>query len=101
MAAWSVYLLRCSDGSIYTGIATDVTRRLAEHEAGVQGAKYLRGRGPLEVVYQQEIGDRSLATRIEHRVKRFPRGYKLDVERLPDRIEELVRQIAVQDDQPE
>ncbi len=93
MSDWSVYLLRCADGSLYTGIATDVSRRLAEHQEGDKGAKYLRGRGPLQLVYQQQIGDRSLATRIEHRIKRFPKEYKEDINSLPGRIEDLLRQI--------
>lgn len=95
MTTWSVYLLRCADGSLYTGIATDVSRRLAEHTDGEKGAKYLRGRGPLELVFQQEIGDRSLALRIEHRVKRFPKAYKEDLGRLPGRIEDLLKQITL------
>ncbi len=96
MTTWSVYLLRCADGSLYTGIATDVTRRLTEHADGEKGAKYLRGRGPLELVFYREIGDRSLATKIEHRVKQFPKAHKEDLGRLPDRIDELLKQIAVQ-----
>jgi putative endonuclease len=98
MSSWSVYLLRCGDGSIYTGIATDVSRRVAQHKDGEKGAKYLRGRGPLNLVFQQEIGDRSLASKIEHQVKQFPKAYKEDFDRLPDRIEELLRQISVQSD---
>ena len=59
-------MLRCADGSLYTGIATDVPRRVSEHERGKRGAKYLRGRGPFEVVYQRTVGDRSVATKIEY-----------------------------------
>ncbi len=98
MSSWSVYLLRCGDGSLYTGIATDVSRRVAEHKEGEKGAKYLRGRGPLDLIYQQEIGDRSLAAKIEHRVKRFPKEYKKDLGRLPGRIEELLQQMNLQSD---
>ena len=98
MSSWSVYLLRCGDGSLYTGIATDVSRRVAEHREGEIGAKYLRGRGPLDLIYQQEIGDRSLAAKIEHRVKRFPKAYKEDLGRLPGRIEELLQQMNLQSD---
>ncbi len=96
MTTWSVYLLRCADGSLYTGIATDVSRRLAEHADGGKGARYLRGRGPLELIFHQKIGDRSLATKIELRVKRFPKAHKEDLGRLPRRIEELVKQITLQ-----
>jgi putative endonuclease len=74
-SCWSVYVLRCGDGSLYTGIATDVKRRLEEHRADT-GAKYLRGRGPLEVVFQSEMGSRSLATRAELRIKRLSRPAK-------------------------
>ena len=98
MLYWSVYLLRCGDGRLYTGIATDVSRRVAEHKDGEKGAKYLRGRGPLDLVFQQEIGDRSLASKIEYQVKHFPKAYKEDFDRLPDRIEKLLRQISVQSD---
>ncbi|MFQ5983399.1 MAG: GIY-YIG nuclease family protein [Woeseiaceae bacterium] len=93
MSSWSVYLLRCGDGSLYTGIATDVLRRVAEHEESEKGAKYLRGRGPLELVFHQEIGDRSLATKIERRIKQLPRQHKEDISRLPIRIEHLLREI--------
>jgi len=51
--AWYVYILRCGDGTLYTGITDDVDRRLAAHRAG-RGAKYTRGRGPLELVYLEE-----------------------------------------------
>lgn len=87
MSAYSIYLVRCCDGSLYTGIATDVTRRLSEHEGGVKGAKYLRGKGPLKLVYQQEIGDRSLASRIESRIKRLTKAEKADLKNLPGLID--------------
>ena len=92
MKTWSVYLLRCADGSLYTGIATDVSIRLTEHAEGEKGAKYLRGRGPLELVFHRQIGDRSLASRIEHRIKRFPKAHKEDLGRLPARIDKLMEQ---------
>ena len=96
MTTWSVYLLRCADGSLYTGIATDVPKRVAEHAESRRGAKYLRGRGPLELVFYQEIGDRSVASKIEHRVKRLPKAYKEDFGRLRSRIDELLKQISRQ-----
>ncbi len=74
---WSVYLVRCRDGTLYTGIATDVARRFAEHRKnGGKGARYLRGRGPLRLVFQQAVGSRSLALRLEHRIKRLPKVQK-------------------------
>lgn len=93
MPAYSVYLVRCRDGSLYTGIATDVSRRIAEHKDGAKGAKYLRGKGPLTLVYQQEIGDRSLASKIESRIKRLSSAEKSDVTKLPDRIGAYLREI--------
>jgi len=92
MSEWSIYLLRCADGSVYTGIATDVSRRISEHEHGKRGAKYLRGRGPFELVYQRAVGDRSVATRIEYRVKQLTRIEKEDLQRLPSRIDELLNE---------
>ncbi len=69
---WSVYMIRCGDGSLYTGIATDVERRFGEHVAqGPKAAKYLRGRLPLELVYRREIGSRSEASKEELRIKRM------------------------------
>ena len=72
---WFLYILRCGDGSLYTGITTDVEARLAQHRAG-KGAKYTRGRGPLEVVYTEECGDHSMALKRELAVKALPREEK-------------------------
>ena len=90
MSDWSIYMLRCGDGSVYTGIATDVPRRISEHKQGKRGAKYLRGRGPFELVYERSVGDRSTATKIEHCVKQLPKTEKEDVERLPSLIDALL-----------
>ncbi len=76
-AAYWLYVLECADGSLYTGIARDVDARLRAHDDGSRGAKYLRGRAPLTVVYRREVGDRGSAQRIEHRVKKLPRSRKL------------------------
>ena len=73
---YSLYILRCGDGSLYTGIALDVAKRLREHETGNRGAKYLRGRGPLRLVFEEPLGNRSAATRIEYQVKRLDRTQK-------------------------
>lgn len=75
MATWSVYLVRCGDGSLYTGITTDVERRLGEHRAG-RGAKALRGRAPLELVTALEVGEHGTALRVEHRFKRLSKARK-------------------------
>ena len=68
---WYVYMLRCGDGTLYTGVTDDVERRLAAHRAG-KGAKYTRGRGPLELVYQEQVPDKSAALRREYQIKRLP-----------------------------
>ena len=73
---FSLYIIRCADESLYTGIAVDVARRLREHQAGLRGAKYLRGRGPLQLVFAQAVGDRSAASSAEHRVKRLDKTAK-------------------------
>lgn len=72
---WHVYLVRCGDGSLYTGISTDVDRRFGEHQAN-RGARRLRGRGPLELVYRCAVGDRAQAQRVEYRVKQMSRPDK-------------------------
>ena len=71
-----LYILRCGDGTLYTGITPDVKKRLAAHRSG-KGAKYTRGRGPLEVVYREECGDKSAALRRELEVKALSRAEKL------------------------
>ncbi len=77
--AYSIYIVECADRSLYTGIATDVERRLREHENGVRGAKYLRCRKPFRLVFRQAVGDRSTAQRLEARVKRLTRTGKLEI----------------------
>jgi len=77
-ASWSVYLVRCSDNSLYTGIATDVVRRFAEHQAqGPKTARYLRGRAPLTLVFQCPAGDRGEALKLEYRIKQLSKVDKL------------------------
>jgi putative endonuclease len=73
---YSLYILRCRDGSLYTGIAVDVDRRIREHEAGARGARYLRGKGPLQLEFSARLGDRATAQQYEYRVKRLQRERK-------------------------
>lgn len=73
---WKLYMLLCGDGSLYTGITTDVDRRLEEHRSG-KGAKYTRGRGPLELVYCEDCGDKSAALKRELEIKAMSREEKL------------------------
>ena len=70
MSQWHVYMVRCVDGSLYTGIAKDIQHRLSEHNAG-QGAKYTRGRRPVKLVYQEAAKDRSTALKREHAIKQL------------------------------
>lgn len=77
-AAWWVYMLRCADGSLYTGITTDVERRLAEHNGnGAPGARYTRSRRPVALVYAEAAASRAEATRREAAIKRLDRARKL------------------------
>jgi putative endonuclease len=75
-AVWWVYLLRARDGSVYTGISTDVERRLTVHNAG-KGSKSLRGRLPATLIYREKSKDRSAAQKREAEIKRWPRARKL------------------------
>lgn len=79
MSEYSLYILRCADGSLYTGIAVNVERRIQEHETGQRGAKYLKGRGPLTLEFERSVGDRGTAQSAEHRVKRLDRAGKEDL----------------------
>lgn len=69
---WFLYIIRCADGTLYTGITTDVVKRFAAHSQG-KGAKYTRGRGPLQLVYQEKCADHSQALKREIAVKRLSR----------------------------
>lgn len=86
---WYLYILRCGDGSLYTGITTDPERRLAEHRSG-KGAKYTRGRGPLEQVYREELASHSQALKRECQVKAMTRTQK----------EQLIKNMPAQGNQP-
>ena len=77
---WFLYLIRCRNGTLYAGISTDVARRFAEHQSGApKGSRYLRGKGPLQLVFQTVVGDRSTATKLEIQVKGLPRSVKEEV----------------------
>ncbi len=77
---WQLYIIRCGDGSLYTGVTTDLPRRLKQHAAnGGAAAKYLRGRAPLTLAFCCTVGTRSAALRAERRVKKLA---KRDKERL-------------------
>ena len=67
---WFVYIVRCADRSLYTGVTTDAPRRVAEHNDG-RGARYTRSRGPVSLVYLESVEDRGAALRREHEIKRM------------------------------
>lgn len=70
-------MVRCKDRSLYIGITTDVNKRFAQHQAqGARCAKYLRGRGPLTLVFQEAIGDKSQALKREYALKQLPKHAK-------------------------
>lgn len=75
---WQVYILECGDGTLYTGITTDLNRRLEAHRAG-KGAKYTRGRGPLELRYTEPCDGYAAALRREYAIKQLSRAEKLEL----------------------
>jgi putative endonuclease len=74
---YHVYIVMCADGTLYTGIARDVTRRVSEHNTSALGAKYTRGRRPVTLVYSAEFPDRASAQREEARMKKLSRREKM------------------------
>ncbi|MCB1531072.1 MAG: GIY-YIG nuclease family protein [Rhodospirillales bacterium] len=76
--AWGVYILECGDGSLYTGITNDLSARLEAHESG-KGAKYTKGRGPFTLLYYEECGDRSRASKRERVIKGLKREEKMEL----------------------
>lgn len=74
---WTVYIIRCDDGSLYTGVTTGLERRLAEHRAGPRGARYFNGRRPLAVAWHEAGHTRSSACKREAAIKKLTRTEKL------------------------
>ena len=70
MSTWTLYILKCNNDSLYTGITNNLEKRVSDHEAGI-GAKYTRGRGLFEIVYQEKFQDRSSASKREFAVKKL------------------------------
>ena len=75
---WFLYMIRCKGNTLYTGITTDVERRFTEHQAG-KGAKFLRGKSPLELVFQTAVGTHSDALKLEAAIKKWSKSEKEDV----------------------
>ncbi len=76
MATFYIYILRCKDGSLYTGWTTDVAKRVAQHNLG-KGAKYTRGRLPVELIYSEKFSSKKKAMQREYEIKLLPREEKL------------------------
>lgn len=73
---WYVYIVRCSDNSLYTGVARDLQQRICEHNEGKRGARYTRARRPVELVYQEQAADRSAAQKREYVIKQLSPSQK-------------------------
>ena len=73
---WKVYIVECSDGSYYTGITTDIQRRLLEHNYSFKSAKYTRSRRPVQLVYEETVDNRSVASKREYTIKKMKRKDK-------------------------
>ncbi len=96
MSDWHLYLVRCHDGSLYTGITTNVARRFAEHrENKGAGEKYLRGRGLLMLVFEKKLGSRSLALGVESKIKKLSKAKKEALIRTGQPIEGIIKQVGV------
>ncbi len=77
MSHWYIYILRCADNTLYTGITNNLTRRIQEHRAqNYKTAKYLRGRAPLKLVFQLQVSNKSIALRIESNIKKLTKAQK-------------------------
>ena len=97
MADWYLYLVRCRDGSLYTGITIDVARRFAEHKGkGSAGAKYLKGRGPLALVFKKKLGSNGLALKVERRVKKLSKAKKEELTGSKTHINKIIKQFRPQ-----
>lgn len=82
-ARWTVYIVRCADGSLYTGVTRDITRRIDEHNSnGRLAARYTRARRPVVLVYRETVRTRSSACRREYRIKQMTRSGKEELLRL-------------------
>jgi len=76
LSEWCVYLLHCNDGTYYTGITTDIARRLIEHNETARGARYTRARRPVVLVYKETCESRAAAARREWEIRKLPRADK-------------------------
>lgn len=85
---WSVYILKCGDGSYYTGITKDLDKRIDEHRSG-KGAKYLRGRGPLEIIFSRNTDSHGSALKYEIKIKKLSKPEKTKLILNPTQLDKL------------
>ena len=81
---WFVYMVRCSDGTLYTGITNDLEKRIRAHNSGKDGARYTRSRRPVKLVYSEEVESKSAASRLEYKIKKLPRLKKVQLVKKKD-----------------
>lgn len=73
---WCVYIVRCSDGTLYTGITKNLEKRIEAHNSGRDGARYTRSRRPVRLIYVKQVGSKTAAARVEYRIKKLKRSQK-------------------------
>ena len=76
---WYVYMVRCNDGTLYTGITNDLEKRIKAHNSGKDGARYTRSRRPVKLVYSEEAGSKSTAAKREYKIKKMTRVKKMEL----------------------
>lgn len=76
---WFVYIIKCADETLYTGITTDIQRRLSEHNSSEKWAKYTKMRRPVEMVFSQVCDDKSQASKLEYKIKKYTKQQKLTI----------------------
>ena len=74
---WHVYMVRCRDGTLYTGITNDLKKRIEAHNSGKDGARYTRSRRPVKLVYSEQVESKSAAAKLEYQLKKLPRLKKI------------------------
>jgi putative endonuclease len=74
---WYVYMVRCSDGTLYTGITNDLEKRIEAHNSDKDGARYTRSRRPVKLIYSEESGAKSAAAKLEYKIKKMTRAKKM------------------------
>ena len=74
---WHIYMVRCSDGTLYTGITNDLNKRIEAHNSGKEGARYTRSRRPVKLVYSEQVESKSAAAKLEYQLKKLPRLKKI------------------------